>query len=178
MRVFGLVLILALSLALIPGANTSTQYQHSRITTFGLTIQQKQALKEPAAPISAPSPRVEEKPTPTPVPRPEGRTGTERQDVRITFFYCLRTVEVPDDGGGYCTYTATGTAVHPGTAACQESWLGRSFVIVGEDPIRVYTCEDTGSAVQGNHVDIWFYTNGEGWFGFPLKGDGTIVWQS
>ena len=131
---------------------------------------------------------VAEAPLPQPETKVEPGAQQTTQEVWITFFYCLRTVAMPDDGGGFCWGTASGTLVHPptptepGTAACPPQWDGRTFTIVGDPAFedgtpRAYRCDDHGSGVTGNHVDIWFETNGEGW-SWPLGGRrGTIIWQ-
>lgn len=77
----------------------------------------------------------------------------ETADVRVTYYTC-------EDG--FCGTTASGTTVHAGTAACDPGWMGRSFIIRGDPNPITYTCEDTGGAVHGNHVDIWFATHAEG----------------
>jgi 3D (Asp-Asp-Asp) domain-containing protein len=195
LRVWTLVLVLALAFA-VPRTHADTKYQHNQISAFELAAQKKQVLEgfaQPTGPTIPPvvtltptpalsqqmlraasaPPVVEEQPQQSPQPTREAEPGT--LEVWITFYYCQRTIDKPDDGGGYCGGTKTGTTVHTGTAACQSSWLGRPFKIVGDNPNQVYTCEDTGSSVAGNQVDIWFYTNGEGWH-WPLRGRGTIIW--
>ena len=87
-------------------------------------------------------------PEPEPEPEPEAGTTVE---VTITYYYCEGT---GGDGGGFCGHMANGEIVHDGAAACARSRLGERFRIVG-DP-AVYTCKDTGSAVDGLHRDIWF----------------------
>jgi 3D (Asp-Asp-Asp) domain-containing protein len=132
--------------------------------------------QEPAVQSAASAPE----PTPAPAaPTPvvDRASGGSAQEVLITFYYCQRTVERSDDGGGYCGNTASGIPVHTGSAACPISWMGRSFTIQGEPTGQVYTCEDTGGAVNGNHVDIWFRTNGEGW-SWPHKDRGVIIWTN
>ncbi|MCH8155212.1 MAG: hypothetical protein IH786_08110 [Proteobacteria bacterium] len=37
------------------------------------------------------------------------------------------------------------------------------FRIEGDPNVRTYTCEDTGSAVHGEHRDIWFNLSDDGW---------------
>ena len=156
------------------------------------------AFRRPVAPTATPTPLVRVEPTPTlelravkaeqqlvetkeatpiPPPAPKVEPGTLEPtalEVWITFYYCQRTVEMPDDGGGYCT--KGGIPLAPGMAACPSSWFGRSFTIVDDTSGRVYTCGDTGSSVTGNQVDIWFYTSGEGW-NWSLRGEGTIIWH-
>ena len=85
---------------------------------------------------------------PEPEPAPEAETTVE---VTITYYYCEGT---GGDGGGFCGHMANGEIVHAGAAACARSRLGERFRIVG-DPM-VYTCKDTGGAVDGQHRDIWF----------------------
>ena len=61
------------------------------------------------------------------------------------------------DGGAVGSYTASGTRVHWGTVAAD--WrvypAGTRLQIEGF-PNDVFTVEDTGGAVVGNVVDIWF----------------------
>jgi 3D (Asp-Asp-Asp) domain-containing protein len=84
----------------------------------------------------------------------EPDTGpTDSIEVLITYYTC-------EDG--FCGSTASGTRVHPGTASCDPAWMGRSFVIVNDPNELTYSCENTGGAVRGNHVDIWFATHREG----------------
>ncbi len=73
----------------------------------------------------------------------------------ITFYDC-----VP---GGYCGNTYSGVQVAEGHAACDRGMLGRRFKILGDPTDREYICADTGSAVNGDHVDIFFYKGEDGW---------------
>ena len=139
--------------------------------------------REPSHAVIDPTPELTVGPAPQARPTKESAQQSApnvgeptKEKVQLTFYYCDRTVEMPDDGGGYCGTTATGTTVHPGTAACPAAWLGRSFTIVGDTSSLVYTCEDTGNLVAGNQVDIWFQINGEGW-SWPLAGEGEVVWR-
>ncbi|MEX2236232.1 MAG: hypothetical protein WEB00_01665 [Dehalococcoidia bacterium] len=77
----------------------------------------------------------------------------ETAQVAVTYYTC-------EDG--FCGTTASGATVHPGTAACDSDWMGRSFTMHGDPYGMTYTCEDTGGGVHGNHVDIWFQTHAEG----------------
>ncbi|HEX5939139.1 MAG TPA: 3D domain-containing protein [Dehalococcoidia bacterium] len=88
--------------------------------------------------------------------RPQAENAAYKAEtarVSLTYYTC-------EDG--FCGSTASGTSVHPGTAACDRSWMGRRFIIHGDPNNLTYTCEDTGGAVNGNHVDIWFATHAEG----------------
>lgn len=108
-----------------------------------------------AAPATAPS-------TPS-VPSTLG-SGTPAV---VTFYNC------EGQGGGYCGRTASGTQVGPGQAACDRSRLSSRFELAGQ----TYTCTDTGSAVNGNHVDIWFRTYEEGRaFLASLPRNPTVKW--
>lgn len=85
-------------------------------------------------------------------------------EATISFYYCVQGA-TPEggDGGAFCGVMRDGTEVYDGAAACDWSYLGQRFIIVGDPLERVYTCADTGSAVHGLHRDIWFYSAAEGW---------------
>jgi hypothetical protein len=57
---------------------------------------------------------------------------------------------------------ANGARVHSGAAACARRYMGQQFRILNDPTARTYTCADTGSAVRGQHRDIWFATADEG----------------
>jgi 3D (Asp-Asp-Asp) domain-containing protein len=59
-------------------------------------------------------------------------------------------------GGGIGSYTSTGTRVHWGTVAVDPRYipLGSLMTIDGLDGI--FTAEDTGPAVVGAVIDVWF----------------------
>lgn len=195
MRVWTLVPLLAIAFV-VTGTRADTKYQHNQISAFELAAQKKQAQESLGQPTKTATPPVA---TLTPTPdlsqqtmraasappvvtqqpqtnlQPNREAERDTLEVLVTFYYCKRTIDRPDDGGGYCYDTKTGTPVHKGSAACQSSWSGRPFKIVGDKSNQVYTCDDTGGYVVGNQVDIWFYTNGEGW-SWPLLGQGTIIW--
>jgi len=83
----------------------------------------------------------------------------------LSFYYC----EVGPkgrhvgDGGNFCGVMRDGTVVYDGAAACAYAYLGQQFRIVGDPTGRVYRCADTGSAVHGQHRDIWFMSSDDGW---------------
>ena len=95
---------------------------------------------------------------------PPSLAGGDRAIAPITFYYCERAT--PDspigDGGNFCGHMRNGDIVYPGAAACDYTYLGQRFRIVGDPTGRDYTCTDTGSAVHGLHRDIWFQTSDEG----------------
>ena len=77
----------------------------------------------------------------------------------ITYYYCTQG-SIPasiGDGGGWCGSMANGQVVYEGAAACSPQNMGQQFTIVGDPNARTYTCADTGSAVTGEHRDIFFH---------------------
>lgn len=76
----------------------------------------------------------------------------------ITIYCCIG-----DSTGAYCPVeegdraTKSGTSAQPGTVACDPARLGQ-FLRIGNEE---YQCLDTGDAVRGNHVDVWFYDCGD-----------------
>lgn len=82
----------------------------------------------------------------------------EQVQASISFYYCERSNV--GDGGGFCGHTADGTPVQLGVAACSRQYLGQVFRVVGDPSGMVFRCADTGSAVVGQHRDIWFPTAG------------------
>lgn len=87
----------------------------------------------------------------------------DRVVATVRFYYCAAGSGHAGDGGAWCGVMRDGKAVYPGAAACDYTYLGQQFRIEGDPTGRVYTCNDTGSAVRGLHRDIWFRTNTEGW---------------
>lgn len=82
----------------------------------------------------------------------------EQVHASISFYYCERSNV--GDGGGFCGHTADGTPVQLGVAACARQYLGQVFRVVGDPSGMVFRCADTGSAVVGQHRDIWFPSAG------------------
>ena len=89
----------------------------------------------------------------------------DRVVATISFYYCLESPSVnpSGDGGDFCGAMRDGVLVYPGAAACDLAYLGQRFRVLGDPLPRIYTCNDTGSAVHGLHRDIWFYASDEGW---------------
>jgi 3D (Asp-Asp-Asp) domain-containing protein len=89
----------------------------------------------------------------------------DRLTVPVTFYYCEDSTsgQRRGDGGGFCGVMRDGTTVYSGAAACEYQYLGQRFRIEGDPTGRTYVCADTGSGIHGQHRDIWFMTNGEGW---------------
>jgi hypothetical protein len=90
----------------------------------------------------------------------------DRVRTTVSFYYCEHdpeSVNPSGDGGGFCGVMRDGSTVYPGAAACSYAYLGQRFRILGDPTGRIYRCADTGSAVDGQHRDIWFQTSDEGW---------------
>ncbi|MYE46360.1 MAG: hypothetical protein F4X25_06330 [Chloroflexi bacterium] len=66
---------------------------------------------------------------------------------------------------------ANGEVVHEGAAACSRENFGQRFRIIGDPLDRIYTCKDTGSAVDGEHRDIWFENSDDGYNWSQQVGD-------
>ncbi len=89
----------------------------------------------------------------------------ERLTVPVSFYYCTvgSSVAAQGDGGGFCGAMRDGSVVYNGAAACDVAYLGQQFRIEGDPLDRIYRCADTGSAVHGQHRDIWFDSSDDGW---------------
>lgn len=60
----------------------------------------------------------------------------------------------PDQCWGDPFQTASGTRVHQGTMACPPQYpFGTKIEI---ENVGTFVCEDRGSAIKGNHFDMWF----------------------
>ena len=94
-----------------------------------------------------------------------GPAVVETVEAPLSYYYCNQgTLAVSiGDGGGWCGTMANGAVVHEGAAACARDFLGQRFRIVGDPRSLIYTCTDTGSAVGGQHRDIWFDNSDDGY---------------
>lgn len=103
-------------------------------------------------------------PTPTPPP-PANSPAVDQRVASITYYYCSQG-SIPasiGDGGGWCGGMASGQVVYEGAAACASQYMGQKFKILGDPTGRTYTCADTGSAVTGEHRDIFFHNSDDGY---------------
>ena len=94
-------------------------------------------------------------------------------EATFSYYYCEQGT-IPrgiGDGGNWCGAMANGEIVHAGAAACARDSLGQRFRIVGDPLDRIYTCTDTGSAVRGQHRDIWFQNSDDGRLWLDQVGD-------
>lgn len=92
-----------------------------------------------------------------------GMVPGDRAPATVTFYYCSGAAV--GDGGGFCGHAADGTPVQIGVAACDRSYLGQKFRVVGDPSGIVFRCADTGGGVFGQMRDMWFPTAGDaaGW---------------
>ncbi len=121
------------------------------------------AEPEPTAePVAATLARVERPPVERP-PTEHLQVGA-RVEATLSYYYCEQGQQPRGigDGGGFCMHMRNGEIVYPGAAACAHAYLGQRFRIVGDPLERVYDCADTGSAVHGQHRDIWFMNSDDG----------------
>ena len=83
---------------------------------------------------------------------------TDQRTATISYYYCQQGTNPAGigDGGGFCGAMASGQIVYEGAAACAPGYMGQRFTIVGDPNGRTYACADTGSAVSGEHRDIFF----------------------
>jgi 3D (Asp-Asp-Asp) domain-containing protein len=121
------------------------------------------SVHERALPLSVAPPGASIIAPPT-APVVEAAAG-DRLFVTLSFYYCehLDSGVSGGDGGAFCGLTRDGSQVAPGVAACDAAYLGQRFRIEGDPYDLLYRCADTGSAVGGQHRDIWFHTAAEGW---------------
>ena len=111
-------------------------------------------------------------------PAPVGDLAAgDRLSVSLSFYYCehLDPTVSGGDGGRFCGKTRDGSQVAPGVAACAAAYLGQQFRIEGDPLGLVYRCADTGSAVGGQHRDIWFQTASAGWDWIGLVGHQSVI---
>ncbi len=89
----------------------------------------------------------------------------DHRTATISYYYCEQGTNSAGigDGGGFCGAMASGQIVYEGAAACAPGNMGQRFTISGDPTGRTYTCADTGSAVTGEHRDIFFHNSDDGW---------------
>lgn len=125
-----------------------------------------EAISATLAVVEQPAPPAPAPPAAPPPERPtlEELTAGQQVAATVSYYYCQQGSNPRGigDGGGFCGAMRDGTVVYPGAAACAHAYLGQHFRIVGDPLERVYTCADTGSAVHGQHRDIWFMNSDDG----------------
>ena len=58
--------------------------------------------------------------------------------------------------------TASGIQAHWGTVAVDRNIIEfGSLLLIKEFPNTIFTAEDVGGAIKGNHIDIWFPSHEE-----------------
>ena len=92
-------------------------------------------------------------------------TTARRVTATLSYYYCQQGSIAAGigDGGGFCGVMASGQTVFEGAAACSRANMGQRFRILGDPNARTYTCADTGSAVLGEHRDIFFHNSDDGY---------------
>lgn len=92
--------------------------------------------------------------------KPSENGSQEVLGATLTVYNCVGST----GGNVYCpggSHTSSGTEVGPGTAACDPSYKGRKFQIVGDKQGLIWTCLDTGE-FGGDWFDLWFYNLADG----------------
>lgn len=79
---------------------------------------------------------------------PEGTVGTRSFEGKITGYV--------SGVGGVGYYTATGTRVRYGTVSVDPRFIPMGSLMLIDGLDGVFTAEDTGGAVRGAVVDVWF----------------------
>ena len=75
-------------------------------------------------------------------------TGTRKFGAKVTGY--------ASGMGGVGYYTTTGTRVHWGTCAVDPRYIPLGSLLTVDGLDGIFTAEDTGSAVTGAMVDVWF----------------------
>ena len=74
----------------------------------------------------------------------------------------------------YCADPAGPLPLADRHAACDPSYMGRRFLLDG----IAWLCNDTGSMVYGAHVDLFFWSEAQGWAYLAQHGTtGVLIWQ-
>jgi hypothetical protein len=96
----------------------------------------------------------------------------DQRTATISYYYCEQgsNSAAIGDGGGFCGAMASGQIVYEGAAACAPGYMGQRFTIIGDPSGRTYTCADTGSAVSGEHRDIFFQNSDDAWVWWVAMG--------
>jgi hypothetical protein len=130
-----------------------------------------------ATPSASSTPASSPPPTPAAAATSNASQVGDRVNATVTFYYCEDTTngQRRGDGGGFCGTMRDGSPVYPGAAACDPAYLGQQFRIEGDPTERVYTCADTGGGIYGEHRDIWFMGNAEGWAWQQVVGTSAVI---
>ena len=123
------------------------------------------AVREAVSPAVAPAPAAPKPAASTPpgergaakpatqaavkpvAPASGGRVGARTFSARVTGYA---------SGGGIGFRTTTGTRVHWGTVAVDPRFIPLGSLLTIEGLEGTFTAEDTGSAVRGAMLDVWF----------------------
>ena len=73
----------------------------------------------------------------------------------------------------YCGDPSGPLPLGEGQAACDPTYMGRRFMLNGAE----WVCNDTGGAVHGAHVDLFFWEETDGWAYLAAHGtEGALTW--
>ena len=112
-----------------------------------------------AAGAAAPTPTVQ----PDVPEHPQALPAEAAISVWVTFYSCPP----------YCGDPSGPLPLGEGQAACDPAYMGRRFALNGSK----YICNDTGNAVWGAHVDLFFWSEAEGWAYLAQYGtEGLLTW--
>ncbi len=105
--------------------------------------------------------------TSTPATTPSGPVGGavsgNTTTVYISFYSCPP----------YCGDPSGPLPLADGQAACDWAYMGRRFLLNGQE----WICNDTGGMVQGAHMDLFFSSESEGWSYLSQYGtQGLLMW--
>lgn len=134
----------------------------------------QQTVTESTVPAQTPdAPATETQPEPEPQPAPTEETigeNTISTSTGVTYTYTdvLSVTATAYSCEGYTGYTYSGTVARVGAIAVDPSVipLGTKMYIVSDDGQYVYgycVAEDTGGAIKGNKIDLYFDTFDECW---------------
>ena len=142
--------------------NLSLSYRRIGYETPAVFVEKAVVAKVAPTPTATPVAR----PTPTAAPpkrvdAPVQRSVPGAVPVYITFYSCPP----------YCGDPAGPLPLGEGQAACDPSYMGRRFALNG----REYVCNDTGNAVWGAHVDLFFWDSGIQGVADPATGWGYLA---
>jgi len=119
--------------------------------------------------LGPPAAEADRTPTPTPTVQPDVPEHTEALAaesaiaVYVTFYTCPP----------YCGDPSGSLPLDEGQAACDWAYMGRRFMLNGAE----WVCNDTGGAVYGAHVDLFFRQEADGWAYLATHGtNGVLTW--
>ena len=155
----GLVIVGGNDVLEMPELREAEQHQPAHEMSILRTWNVREAV-DATTPMVAPTP-VPSVPEPSVVPEPI--RSDQGVAAYITFYSCPP----------YCGDPSGPLSLDEGQAACDWSYMGRRFMLNGEE----WICNDTGGLVRGNHVDLFFWDVNNGWAYLARYGtEGILTW--